>query len=181
MRYIIDIEKGTCVPESPTNEPNKPVVSDFGSRLVEAMKPHIGAQEYTGIVADIQKWYYGSMVKASWCATTVSYFLSKLGRPIKEENVYRLMIALNEKPEWGTMYYRNQMTNLKIAPGDILFWNWDAPKAMLTTSSKHVNVAYDEPAPSYQSINCIGGNQDDQLKVNKYNIGESLWAVFKWR
>ena len=81
-KYIIDTEAGTC---QPYGEPIALNIVDFLAR-------YEGAKEYNGIVGAIQTWYYGSLVKAPWCATCMSWVFNKLGIQVdKAENVYTLM------------------------------------------------------------------------------------------
>lgn len=80
---------------------------------------------------------------------------------------------------YGHMYFRQDFTNLKLNRGDVLFWNWDAPKALTATSSKHVNFV-ESVNEAHTVVKAIGGNQDDQIKISEYRLGESLYAVFKW-
>ena len=74
-KYIIDTETGICEPY------NELMPDRRGENLYKLFKQFEGTKEYDGIVAQIQKWYYGSLIKASWCATAVSYFMDQLGVP----------------------------------------------------------------------------------------------------
>jgi len=141
------------------------------------LKNYRGVKEYTGIVAEIQKWYYGSLIKASWCATCLSYVanrcgaLNKIGG--KNENVYNMMCACRDKGD-GTFFTRKNLPE-KIEKNDILFWLWSGD-IMTTTSSKHVGVA--EYASYGNEIFCIGGNQKDKICTLKYDK-KYLYAVFR--
>lgn len=68
--------------------------------LADIISNYIGTKEYDGIVATIQKWYYGELVKTSWCATAISYFSNQIGvlEQIggKNENVYNMMLSCQE-------------------------------------------------------------------------------------
>lgn len=179
MKYLIDTEAGTCIPyESAQGFVDNSV--NPGEKCVDMLLQHVGEKEYAGFVAEIQKWYYGWVVEAAWCATTVSYCLSHAGIPIKEENVWRLLNTMEDRLKLhGRMYFRQDFTNLKLNRGDVLFWNWDAPKALTATSSKHVNFV-ESVNSEHTVVKAIGGNQDDQIKISEYRLGESLYAVFKW-
>ena len=49
--------------------------------ITDAFEPYIGTVEYNGIVKTIQEWFYGDLVKASWCATSCSFFADQVGPP----------------------------------------------------------------------------------------------------
>lgn len=134
--------------------------------IASLMAEHIGAKEYEGIVAEIQKWYYGRLVKASWCCTCLSYFSEMAGVSIqtgKHENVDRMKQYMQERDmldctvNYGGGHY-------KPKPGDVVFM-----------SSKHM---YDDCTHvgavltvnnDTGHIEVISGNCDDQIKVKKYN------------
>lgn len=155
--------------------------------LADAMIPYEGVPEYTGIVADIQKWYYGSLVKAPWCATAVSYFANLAGwlEAIggKAENV-NIMRENCRKNPLGLYYNREEVRNgLDIKKGDILFFLWNARdiKSLMTnTSSKHVGVAKCDVSGKSEMIECIGGNQDDKICTKLYSRYD-LYAVYRPR
>ena len=90
MKYIIDTEALTITPyhtESGTTR---------GQKMLTDMAQYVGTVEYEGIVKTIQEWYYGSLVKAAWCATAISYFADRNGLPVtKAENVLNLLNNLN--------------------------------------------------------------------------------------
>lgn len=136
-----------------------------------------GTKEYDGIVADIQKWYYGRLVKSSWCATTISYFADKLGILSqlggKNENVYNMMKAC-QKASPSKFYTRDNLPK-KIFKDDILFMLWEGD-TMTATSSKHVCVA--EYDTTTDEIFCIGGNQKDKVCTLKYNR-KNVYALFR--
>lgn len=166
-KYIIDTEAGTC---QPYDELFKPNIADF-------LAQYEGAREYDGVVAVIQKWYYGSLVKAPWCATCMSWVLSKLGIPVdKAENVYTLMrnCQYAATQGHGTFFSRSELPP-ELNRGDVCFLLFSGT-TMTTTSSKHV-TAYIKDAGA-NSIHCIGGNQSDGIFTKTYNRS-SLYAVYR--
>lgn len=136
--------------------------------LADLFEAHLGATEYQGIVSTIQKWYYGSVIKASWCATSVSYFLSRMGLlkytlGEKQENVKLLYNALIKT---GTAKKISKDEALKR--GDILIYKWDKGE-FTTTCSKHVSVCYENTPKTSKMIKSIGGNQNDSINVSSYS------------
>lgn len=166
-KYIIDTEAGTC---QPYDELFKTNIADF-------LAQYEGAKEYDGVVAAIQKWYYGSLVKAPWCATCMSWVFSKLGIPVdKAENVYVLMrnCQYAATQGHGTFFSRSELPP-ELNRGDVCFLLFSGT-TMTSTSSKHV-TAYIKDAGG-NSIHCIGGNQSDGIFTKTYNRS-SLYAVYR--
>lgn len=166
-KYIIDTDSGTCTLYN-TNSPSN--VADF-------LAQYEGAREYEGIVADIQKWYYGSLVKAPWCATCMSWVFHKLGIPVdKAENVYTLMrnCQYAATQGHGTFYSKSELPP-RLEKGDVCFLLFTGT-TMTTTSKKHVTACVEDSRLG--SIRCIGGNQSDQIKVTVYDRGV-LYAVYR--
>lgn len=174
----IDTEKGTIVVDGVQVYPTAAVTEELpGAKIADLFGQHRGDQEYNGTVADIQKWYYGSVVKAAWCATAMSYFANQAGLLDaiggKNENVYNMFKACAASGK-GQMYYSGSVP-AQIKKGDILFWDWTG-KGMTTTSSKHVNIAeYDSNGGN---IFAIGGNQDDKICTKEYTRN-NLYAVYR--
>lgn len=156
-KYIIDFDKGTI-----EEYKGETVTFPKGYELLDMMKPYLGTREYDGIVDTIQRWYYGSLVKAPWCATCLSYFLNGIGVNIKSENVFTLMTKA-EQSGVGKLYWPNEMTPQK---GDILFLLTDGSKTMTTTSGKHVTVC--QEIVSGNTFIGRGGNQGDALKDSEF-------------
>ena len=172
-KYIIDTETGICEPY------NEDVPETKGEKLYKLFKQFEGTKEYDGIVAQIQKWYYGSLVKASWCATAISYFADQLGIPIKAENVNILRWKCETLSANGTgKYYDRRTTGLPdvIHKGDILFWLWSGDQ-MTNSSSKHVGVCAATTSIDSAVVSCIGGNQDNKICVKNYDT-RKLYAVY---
>lgn len=169
--FIIDTEKRTCTPYM------KDTSSELSrsEQMIRTLISNRGTAEYNGIVATIQKWYYGSLVKASWCATCISYLLNQAGiSSHKQENVYRLMLSLQSDHYNGTFYDKKNLPSM-IKRGDILFWLWSGD-TMTATSSKHVGMAeYDS---NKDTVFCIGGNQKDKICTLEYER-KYLYAVYR--
>ena len=173
-KYIIDTETCICEPY------HEEIPETKGEKLYKLFKQFEGTKEYDGIVAQIQKWYYGSLVKASWCATAVSYFASQLGIPIKAENVNVLKTACDILAKGGIgKYYERRTSGLPttIHKGDILFWLWSGD-IMTNTSSKHVGVCAADTSIQSAVVPCIGGNQDNSICVKNYDT-RKLYAVYR--
>lgn len=165
-RYIIDTDLGTCQPYGASNTPN----------IVDFLKRYEGAKEYDSIVTAIQKWYYGSLVKTPWCATCMSWVFNKLGIKVdKAENVYTLMrnCQYAATQGHGTFYSKSEIPELK--KGDVCFLLFTGT-TMTTTSKKHVTAFIERP--SDDRIRCIGGNQNDQIRVTDY-ASSTLYAVYR--
>lgn len=165
-KFIIDTEAGTCRPYDELFNPN---IADF-------LAQYEGATEYDGVVTAIQKWYYGSLVKAPWCATCMSWAFNKLGIPVDQaENVYTLMrnCQYAATQGHGTFYSRSELPELKR--GDVCFLLFTGT-TMTTTSKKHVTTFIERP--SAERIRCIGGNQSDKIQVTDY-ASSTLYAVYR--
>jgi hypothetical protein len=165
-RYIIDTDLGTC----------QPYGTPIALNIVDFLARYKGAKEYDGVVATIQKWYYGSLVKAPWCATCMSWVFNQLSIPVdKAENVYTLMrnCQYAATQGHGTFYGRSELPELE--KGDVCFLLFTGT-TMTTTSKKHVTAFMDKP--SDERIRCIGGNQSDQIRVTDY-ASSTLYAVYR--
>lgn len=149
--------------------------------VTDLFEPYIGVKEYNGIVAEIQTWFYGYVYKASWCATSMSYFLNKLdllnkiGK--KQENVYEMM-EMCRKSGVGTFYYKNDIpSNYTVKRGTILFL-LNSGTVMNSTSSKHVTSTYEDFLwKSSGNIKCLGGNQSDMIRVSQYTQSK-VYAIY---
>ena len=121
-------------------------------------------EKWNGVTLDteegkkIQKWYYGTFVNASWCATSMSYMLANLGLlrlscGKRYENVFYMSNALKE----------HCMEVETLQKGDIVVFCWD--KDFTPTSSKHIT--------SYAGDRkFIGGNQDGAIKYKEYDYSK---------
>lgn len=165
-KFIIDTEAGTC----------RPYGTPIALNIVDFLARYKGAKEYDGVVATIQKWYYGSLVKAPWCATCMSWVFNQLGIPVdKAENVYTLMrnCQYAATQGHGTFYGRSELPELE--KGDVCFLLFTGT-TMTTTSKKHVTAFI--ARPSAERIRCIGGNQSDKIQVTDY-ASSTLYAVYR--
>lgn len=165
-KFIIDTEAGTC----------RPYGTPIALNIVDFLARYKGAKEYDGVVATIQKWYYGSLVKAPWCATCMSWVFNQLGIPVdKAENVYTLMrnCQYAATQGHGTFYGRSELPELE--KGDVCFLLFTGT-TMTTTSKKHVTAFIERP--NVERIRCIGGNQSDKIQVTDY-ASSTLYAVYR--
>lgn len=155
-------------------------IKDHTPSIADELGKVRGTVEYNGIIAEMLKWYYGSVKYVPWCAVAISYICLQLGLLDdiggKNENVNQMRIACkNAALEGkGKFFDKNNLPEL-IKKDDILFWLWDGTE-MKNTSSKHVGVAeYDS---STNIIYCIGGNQKDKICTLAYNKND-LYAVYR--
>lgn len=154
--------------------------------VTDLFEPHIGVKEYNGIVATIQRWYYEtqSIVRDSWCSTSMSYMLNELGLldkiGKKQENVYYMMKMCEDaaKRGVGTFYYRDKIpANFNILRGTIVFMlNSDPP--MTASSSKHVTSMYENTKwRGSGNWKALGGNQSDMIRVSQYAQAR-IYAIY---
>ena len=159
-KYIIDTDTGSCTPYADAGV-GAPAISKK-EKMVRILEEHRGDVEYKGFVSTIQKWFYGSLVKASWCATTISYLLARVGlRDIKADNVKTLLDKISASGKFELLD-----KTCDVERGDILFWLWSGD-VMTTSSSKHVGLAA-HPSKS-STIYCLGGNQKDKICTLAYD------------
>ena len=150
-----------------------------GERIFDGFDANRNVKEYNGIVAKIQEWFYGSLVKDSWCATSMCYFADHAGclEAIggKHDNVYDMMTAcmVADAKGLGTFYDRQHIPD-RIPQYAILFWLWEG-STMTAGSKKHVGMA--EFASSGDTVYCIGGNQSDKICTKAYDR-DYLYAVY---
>ena len=170
-KFIVDTDAGTVVPMTAAH------YKSIGCNIVSGFEANAGVKEYDGIVATIQTWFYGHLVKASWCATAMSFMMQAAGLAgVREENVNLLRIACKAKALAGKgVFYDKSKLPQTIRRGDVCFWLFDG-STMTTTSKKHVNVCTDDT--DGQTIWCIGGNQDDRICTKPYERSQ-LYAVYR--
>lgn len=145
--------------------------------LADVMEHYKGTREYDGVVAICQKWYYGSIYQAPWCATFLSWCLAQMGLlaitlDTKLENVYNCWNKLMNKTREGKVTLITSPS--KTQRGDIVVFNWS--ETFNTTSSKHIAVAtglFDG-----NKIEVIGGNQDDMICCKLYSM-DKIVNVFR--
>lgn len=139
--------------------------------LAQEFKKHLGVKEYTGIVETIQKWYYGSLVKDAWCATSMSYFAEQcnLSEQIgKHENVDKMKEYMEKRgkikmsPSYGGSY--------KPKKGDVVFFS----KGNTYTDCTHVGTVL---SISGDNITWVGGNTGDAITTRINNMRYDKYLV----
>lgn len=137
--------------------------------LADVFERYEGVQEYQGIVAIIQKWYYGTLVKDAWCATALSWALDKMGLLSsgmkKQENVYFLWNELMNQVRVG--HYTLISKTADSRRGDIIILNFDKLNKWSPTCSKHVTV-YTGDWRNGMFVG-IGGNQSNGFNATWYS------------
>ena len=153
--------------------------------VTDAFEQYKGTKEYDGIVATIQRWYYGDLVKASWCATSMSYFANQLGildqLGGKNENVYSMMRACektHERTGRGQFFYKKDIPADYVIPRGAVIFLLYSSAPMTTGSQKHVTSCHGITKwKGTGSIKCLGGNQSDAIRITSYSQ-ENIYAIF---
>ena len=143
--------------------------------IVDEFNKYIGTVEYNGIVATIQKWYYGTLVKDAWCATSTSYFanvagiLDQLGG--KNEGVYEMMNACRALHKNDGRFWDYPNIPRQLKKHDIIFFK--------RSGMSHVAHCWcDQTYTGSGTINVLGGNQSDMICKKDYKqIG--IQAVYR--
>ena len=141
--------------------------------LADVIGSYIGFTEKDKIYETIQRWYYGSFVKGAWCATGLSWALSKMGLLVntcshKYENVY---LMYNGFLEAGT----REISSIQTATrGDVIFFKWEDDFGISTR--KHVAVFTGKTSEDYVYV--VGCNQNNSICVKSYNK-KSIVAIFR--
>lgn len=156
-----------------------PTPSNNGEKVYNQFVSRYGAREWDATVTAIQTWYYGSMVKDNWCATSMSYMcdqagcLNRVGG--KNENVYDMMTACQAAAGQGqgTFYTQAQLPD-PIPSYCICFFLWRGT-VMTATSSKHVTLCETDNGDG--TLSCIGGNQSDEIRTSRY-AKDRLYAIY---
>lgn len=150
-----------------------------GEKVYNAFVSMYGAREWDADVQAIQTWYYGSMVKDNWCATSMSYManaagvLNRIGG--KNENVNSMREACITAAGQGLgLYYDRDHLPATIPPYCICFWLWSGT-TMTAGSSKHVNLSVQDNGDG--TLACIGGNQSDMIRSTIY-AKSRLYAIY---
>ena len=154
--------------------------------LTDMFEAYIGAHEYNGIVAEIQKWYYGYVYKGAWCATSMSYFANQLGildqLGGKNENVYEMMIDTTKavrKSGKGKFMYAAQIPYQYVIKRGTVIFNLNSGTHMSADSSKHVTTAYKDFVYDVDdNYDALGGNQSDEIRVSTYSQ-KRIYAIFE--
>lgn len=138
--------------------------------IIEGFEQHLDTVEYNGIVAEIQKWYYGYVQHSAWCATSTSYFayqagvLDQLGG--RNEGVYEMMKACEVAHASGRVkgkFYGYGNFPETIPKGAVIFFQ--------RLGLSHVAHCYEPIKYSKLGwIQCIGGNQNDRICVKRYSM-----------
>lgn len=141
--------------------------------ILECFEKYIGVREYDGIVATIQKWFYGYVSKTAWCATSMSYFahlcgvLDQLGG--KNEGVWEMYNKCKTAHKGG-IFYDYGFFPETIPEGAVLFF--------LRNGASHVTLCH--AARRYERTNvvsCLGGNQNDSICIKGYAMG-NIQGIF---
>lgn len=155
--------------------------------ISDAFEPFIGTKEYNGIVATIQKWYYGcnDFPRTPWCASSVSYFANEVGILDqiggKNDNVCAMMRATeaaNKSTGKGTFKRKTGLTRGTLIPkGSICFMLWEGTMRV-DNPKKHVTTAAEPFVYSgSNTFRALGGNQKDSICIMDYQQ-EKIYAVF---
>ena len=138
--------------------------------IIEGFEQYIGTVEYNGIIAEIQKWFYGFVSHTAWCATSTSYFADKAGvldqLGGKNEGVYEMMkdceVAHATGRVKGKFYGYGNFPEI-IPKGAVIFFQ--------RLGLSHVAHCYEPIKYSKLGwIQCIGGNQNDSICVKRYSM-----------
>lgn len=161
------------------HQPADDAIPSIAEQIFDGFDENRNIIEYTGIVGDIQKWYYGSLVKDAWCATSMCYFANKVGALDaiggKNDNVNQMRLACQKAALEGKgIYYSREQLPDRIPQYAILFWLWSGSE-MTDGSSKHVGMA--EFASGGDIIYCIGGNQSNKICTKAY-ARKDLYAIY---
>lgn len=142
------------------NEDRKPVTT-----IVDEFMKYIGVHEYDGIVGTIQRWYYGTLVRDAWCATSTSYFanvagvLDQLGG--KQESVYMMMNNCRALHKTDGRFWDYPNIPSKLKKHDVIFFQ--------RAGISHVaHLWKDETYTGSGTISVLGGNQSDMICKKEY-------------
>lgn len=143
--------------------------------LADEFEKYLGTKEYDGIVATIQKWYYGKLVKDAWCATSVSYFanligvLDQLGG--KAENVDVIKDRMNSKGRLDcTALYGGG--HYKPKRGDLIFFS----SKNIYKDCTHVGVVV-EINHDTGYLKAISGNTSNKIGYTTHNYFTDKYVV----
>ena len=142
--------------------------------LADALEKYVGVKEYDGIVAEIQKWYYGYISKTPWCCTCVTYFANKLGLSAqipKSENVDVLKNFMNFNHMLDcTINYGGG--SYKAKRGDLIFFS----DRHIYEDCTHIGVIQNINHETGM-VTWIGGNTNDAIKSKTNNFKTDKYVV----
>ena len=139
--------------------------------LADAFREHLGTKEYSGVVAKIQKWYYGSLIKDAWCTTALSYFSNECGlleQTGKHENVDRMKDYMNKRGKikmskaYGGDYIPKK--------GDVVFFSGKNTYADCTHVGAILSIEGD-------MITWVAGNTSDKIDFRTHNMKTNKYVV----
>lgn len=141
--------------------------------MADLFEQHLGVTEYNGIVIDIQTWYYGRLVKAAWCATSVSYFADKAkvsNQVGKHENCDRMKDFMSAKGKLHKV--KRYGGDGKYIPkrGDVVFMSSKNTYNDIT----HVGVV---SSISGNELKVVSGNMKDMIRIDTYYLNTSTYVV----
>lgn len=166
MKYLIDTDTGTCVPYTG-------VVLTFNN-IADAMESCLGAKEWDETVEKIQKWFYGSFVKAAWCATGVSYF-SMLAHKLTQTGQYENVDSMKEYMDSrGMLDCTKNYGGGAYVPkrGDIVFMS----NKYSYLDCTHVGVVSEIDTHTGKVV-VVSCNCDDMIKKKTYNYLTDKYVV----
>lgn len=147
----------------------------MSTTIVDEFSKYIGVHEYDGIVATIQRWYYGSLVRDAWCATSTSYFanvagiLNQIGG--KNEGVYEMMNATKKLHQRDGRFFEYPNIPYNLKKHDVIFFK--------RNGMSHVaHLWRDEIYTGAGTISVLGGNQSDMICKKDYKQA-GIQAVYR--
>lgn len=166
---IEDIDLFPSESNPSVTRPKRPIT------VTDVFEHYNGEHEYEGIIARIQTWYYGKVLKTPWCATSMCWAIAQIGLlqytiQKSTENVYILKERLDKAVYEGKAWVVSDKNSLER--GDIIIFNWSG--RFSTTSSKHVSSFV--RLLSDGSLVCIGGNQQNAIRECSYSWDKVVCA-----
>lgn len=143
--------------------------------IISEFEKYIGVHEYEGIVATIQRWYYGTLVKDAWCATSTSYFADRVGvldqLGGKQESVYHMMQNTKKLHQNDGRFFEYPNIPYQLKKHDVIFFQ--------RNGISHVAHCCDDTVYSGSGvIKVIGGNQSDMICRKEYKQN-GIQAVYR--
>lgn len=154
-KYIVDTDLGTVEPYTKGYE---------GNTIADYMLMDLGAKEWDETVRKIQKWFYGSFIKAAWCATAVSYYAYRAGKKVvgRFENVDSMKDHMNNQ---GLLDCTKNYGGGNYTPkkGDLVFMS----SRYTYSDCTHVGVLFNLTG---NTATIISGNSSNMIQLDTYNI-----------